>query len=455
MSAILISDHPFLNDTLKVNLQSCLSCKVVIIKDTKAFEQLVTLDQTYDFVLSLANIANKNIAKEVYQIHQKYIKNSPLLFLGPMEIVPPEAIHILDPFEVLNIIRTVANKLGWTAKDLVKRVTPDYIAVPIGLLMESPVAITDLYWKTESENEPYALIANENDEIKSKFEEWTKNQIPELFIKAEKRLIAMSSLNQSLVKSIHATLKNPQIEDIDKVQNAANMFSHYFNDPDSVELLSDTAKAKLGELAQDTAQLVGELTFKVPPSLSAMIEMFKKSPLDFIPRHSFLSTYFALQMIKNESWYSRQVNEKICMLLFFHDIILLPLFQKHKNLPESEIELLTCNQLTEKEKDVVRWHPLIVAQMLAKIPGIPVGMDQLIMQHHGSLNGDSAVKDMHEDVSILAKVAMVAESFATELLKSKSPLTQEAKDAISKKLRDKYKKRSYSKLLVYLENIEI
>ena len=135
-------------------------------------------------------------------------------------------------------------------------------------------------------------------------------------------------------------------------------------------------------------------------------------------------------MIKSESWYSNQVHEKVCVLLFFHDVVLLPLYHRYKDLPEDEELLLSSTLISEKEKQLVLFHPKLIAQMLESIPGIPLGLDQLIMQHHGTLNGTIGKDTYVDEVSMLAKVVVISEAFVTELLKTKLPLTNIHKQSI-------------------------
>ena len=453
--AILISDHDFLTETLKVNLQVYLTCKVVVIKDVPTLMQLVSIDQTYDFILCLSSILKKDISTEVYKVHQKYIKNAPLIFLGHVKDIPSGAFNVVNPFEILSIVRLVAKELNWTAKDLISRVSPEFIPIPMQLIKESKVAIDDLYWNSCNTSEPFTLVANYQDDIQKKAIAWSNNNVTQLYIRAENRLRAMNILNKSLIKSLNTALENPQIADVEKIQSSADLFASYFSDAESIHQLSEEVRVDLGTLANKTTQLVAQLTFKVPANLTKMIELFKKSPSEFIPRHSFLATYFAIEMVKSESWYSAQVEEKLCMLLFFHDIILLPLYQKYPELPDDEEEIMNSQLINEKEKQLFKWHPQLIAQMVSQIPGLPVGLDQLILQHHGTLNGDAHSKEMQEDVSILAKVVMVAEHFAVQLLKSKLPLKNETREVILRNLGEKFKRRSYLKLLGLLEKFEI
>lgn len=453
--AILIADHPFLAETLKVNLQSYLTCKLVIIHDLNLLKQLLSIDQTYDFILSLTSLAKKDITKDVSKIHQEYLKNAPLIFFGHVDQLPGKSHVINNPFEVLGIIRLIAKELKWSAQDLINRPSSEYIPVSLRLIAETPTAIDNLYWKNDALAEPYVLVASNQENIADKIMTWRGQKITELYIKAENRLRAMSVLNKSLIQSMSAAIEKPEIEDVSMVQDAATVVSEYFSDPESVSQLPEQVRAELGKLAVKTSELVSELTRKIPASLNKMIELFSKSPTNYIPRHSFLTTYFAIEMIKTESWYSNQVHEKVCVLLFFHDVILLPLYHRHKDLPEDEEQLLVSPLLSDKEKQLVQFHPKLVAQMLENIPGIPLGLDQLIMQHHGSLNGSLGKDSYVDEVSMLAKVVVISEAFVCELLKSKLPLTINQKDHIIKKLQQKFTKRSYLKLINFLEEFQI
>ncbi len=68
---------------------------------------------------------------------------------------------------------------------------------------------------------------------------------------------------------------------------------------------------------------------------------------------------------------------------------------------------------------------------------------------------DLPQRDFQDEVSMLAKVVVIAEAFVTELLKAKLPLTTENKSLIIQKISQKFTKRSYAKLITYLEKFEI
>jgi hypothetical protein len=452
--ALLVSDHQFLNETLKVNLQSYLSCKLVVIADLSQLKQLLSIDQTYDFILCLTSLAKKDITKDVSKIKDQFIKNAPLIFLGHLNTPLPATHNLVNPFDILSLIRLIAKELKWSAQDLINRPSAEYIPVSLRLLAETPDAIDDLYWKNESLAEPFVLVANHKESLSEKLMTWRAQNITELYIKAQNRLRAMGVLNKSLMGSLSAAIDKPEIADVAIVQDAATVVSEYFTDVESVSQLPEEVRIALGQLALKTSELVSQLTLKIPSTLNKMVELFQKSPSNFIPRHSFLTTYFAIEMIKTESWYSHQVNEKVCVLLFFHDVVLLPLYHKHKDLPLTEERLVNSSLLSDKEKQLVHWHPKLIAQMLEHVPGIPIGLDQLIMQHHGTLNGSIAKDEIHDEVSMLAKVIVVAEAFTTELLVSKFPLTKEHRDAIIFRLKQKFTKRSYAKLIPFLEKFE-
>lgn len=453
--AILISDHDFLNDTMKVNLQSYLSCKIVIIKEVQRLRLLLEIDQTYDFILCLTSVAKRDVSKEVYKIKSELLPHCPLFFLGHLEKAIEGTFHLQNPFEVLSLVRTIAKELKWSAQDIIKWNTDAYIPVSMRLLKESKIAIDDLYWKTESSSDPFVLVANHQEDISNKLKSWDDQKIVQLYIRAENRLRAMSQLNATLITSIQSALEKPELQSVDIVAESSQQISGLFTDPESVSNLPEEIRAEIGVIATKTSELVSSLTLKVPNSLNKIIQQFQKSPANFIPRHSFLTTYFALEMIKKETWYSSQVNEKVCMLLFFHDIILLPLYNKHKDLPEDETQILESKLLNDKEKQVVTWHASLIAQMMSSIPGIPVGLDQLVMQHHGTLNGSLNSDMLQEEVSLLAKVVIVAEAFVLEVLKAKLPLTNETKLEILKSLEKRFTKRSYFKLISSLEKIEV
>ena len=77
------------------------------------------------------------------------------------------------------------------------------------------------------------------------------------------------------------------------------------------------------------------------------------------------------------------------------------------------------------------------------------------MQHHGNLLGDSESVGYQESVSLLAKVVCVAERFAIAIMNSKLPLSEGDRSKLLLNLEERFKVRSYSKLLTGLKNIAL
>lgn len=180
---LLISDHPFLSDLLKVNLQSYLSCKTVIVKNLATFSQLVSIDQSYDFILSLTTLEKTDVVSAVQKVHLQHIANCPLIFLGHAINMPQGQLHVTDPFELATILRTIIKALSWTSKNLMDQPMPEYIPIPMSLIEETSAAFEDLFWKPNATNDSYTKAAAKDDILKDKILLWKQNKIIELYIK--------------------------------------------------------------------------------------------------------------------------------------------------------------------------------------------------------------------------------------------------------------------------------
>ena len=87
----------------------------------------------------------------------------------------------------------------------------------------------------------------------------------------------------------------------------------------------------------------------------------------------------------------------------------------------------------------------------------PIGIDQLIRQHHGVGTGIGFTEEYKDDVSPLAKVVIISESFVEYYLSRRGENIQAPFDVLGavEYLNEKFKLGSYKKIIETLVTLKI
>lgn len=458
---IMICDVPLFRDITKVNVQAYLASKLVWVDSLTKFELLTSLDQTYEFVISLAVLDKTDITDKVIALKQKYLPRVPLIIIGHHEPKGENVGVIVSPYDQAEIIKYIIKQLKWTPTEYAQRKIDDYIPIPMSLINFSTYAIEDLYLlRPETQLNEYVLAASKGEELHDLIKTWIKLEITCLYVSKEKRLAAAAEITKIVISATDEAIKS---NDVNKQQNALSKnttyFAEIFEDPTQLENISTEVRQEIIHLAQKTNVLIDKvlvnLTQKPNVALNALITSFRSNEQSYIPQLSFLSTYVSLQMIKKESWHNEQIEEKVRYLHFFNNLILVSLYKKYPEYPKDKNIFYHYPKFTDKEKELYRWHPKLTANLVATLTGMPVGLDQLILQHHGNINGDLQNAILHDDLSLIAKYCFISELFSEYVLDVELPMSKENFQDIIDKIKNKITLRSYLKIINSLEGILI
>jgi HD-GYP domain-containing protein (c-di-GMP phosphodiesterase class II) len=152
---------------------------------------------------------------------------------------------------------------------------------------------------------------------------------------------------------------------------------------------------------------------RINTNLSKLLDRLLANKTSYLFTHTQILSYIGLHIIKNIDWGNPEQEEKICFIAFFHDIALEK--DEHGRI-KSTIELKKSN-FNKIDKSLIEKHAQIAAELVSKFPHAPMGADQLIRQHHGSLNGVGFSEHFGNNVSPMSIVFIVAEEFTRIVLK--------------------------------------
>ena len=185
-------------------------------------------------------------------------------------------------------------------------------------------------------------------------------------------------------------------------------------------------------------------------SLKTLLNNLLKNQGTFRYRHSLMINYVGAHIVKKMPWGSKEHQEKLSFVSFFHDIAL----SKDEYLDYRTDKKLKESSLSSKEKESINTHPLTAAKLLAQLKRIPFGTETIIKQHHGSPTGVGFNK-ISVNLSPLAIVFILAEECVHFIIGHDERGVDLDKERLIAHLQKKYNIPSFQKIIPTLKSLEL
>jgi response regulator RpfG family c-di-GMP phosphodiesterase/CheY-like chemotaxis protein len=442
---LVISDNEILNQLYVTNLEVYLGVKVVVVESTKkAFELLK--NNTYKLVITINMINGLDSATELYD-HLNAIKyKTKMVAIGHPSKELGEVIVVANSYNLQNLIRACAQELGVTAKDMASKEVPKYYAIEnkfLARIKEVPCAV---YMQLKGGE--YTMVARKGDAIGESVHRFTNEGVTTLYVNSLDRLSIINLISVSIVDFLKST---EGLETNDKVEAVKTGFQF------SAANFSQSAEvtAEIMNIAKASSKVMEEIVSDIP-GLKKLLTVLNSDRDGYVYTHSMLAAYVSNHIIRRVSWGGESHIEKINFVLFFHDIMLVPIYMKHPHLKYEE-DLLFSDELDDKEKEVVLNHARTAAELVVTYKRAPIGADLLIKQHHGMTNGVGFATEFKDDISPLSKIVLVAEAFVEEFMRMReqNPNYQLDPKKIVVTLNEKFKRTTYKKIVETLESFPV
>ncbi len=444
---LIISDNEILNQLYITNLEVYLATKTTL---TLSSEEAVNLlnKNTYDLVICMSMVNGQDLIGEIYDHIKKIKKALPLIAIGKPNRELSDIVIVNSSYQLQNLIQSSAKILGVTAKQMASMEMPQYYSVGAKFLMKIPIVPCSVYLQTRNrESDEYIMIAKKGDNADS-LKKFTDEGVNKLFVNSGDRLTIVNGVSLAICDLI----KNTEGHDVNVKSEALNTAFEFVA---ATFGQTPVAVAEIMRVANSCTKVMEEVV-KDTPSLKSLLAMLNSNKGGCIYTHTMLAAYVSSHIIKNVTWGGVAHIEKINFVLFFHDIMLAPIYIRHPELKFEE-DLLLSDALTDKEKEVVLNHARLAAEIMVTHKRSPIGSDLLIKQHHGMTSGVGFAMEFKDDISPLSKIVLVAESFVEEFLKEKeeNPLYQLDVKKIQASLVEKFKKSTYKKIVETLNTMSV
>ncbi len=446
---ILISNHELLNDLYSFNLAAFCDVDLVQFENADlAIKEFKNQPSAYSIVICLSQIDQEDVPEKILKFFKDKSLKIPVIIVGEMsKFSNTKRAYTLPPnLNIPLVVKTSAKILGITAKEMAAKEVPDFYPIPLSMLRNFPTAPCDIFIKI-GKSGPYEFsqILKDGEDLRpnDKLNSYKDDGIANFFVPSEKRLTIVNLASNLVLEK----LDDPSLTDQDKVATVEQGYEVIGG------LLGENPEVtpELVNISKRCMETVSEIVHSVP-KLKNLLGMMLLNKTGHLYLHSVIGTYVSRHIIHNISWGSEEHAEKLSFVFYFHDIFLAPIFAKYPHL-NSEENLVFQENITEKEKEIVINHARLASEMVKNFPRCPMGADAIISQHHGTSNGMGFALEYKDDISPLAKVLIVSEAFVDEIIYAKNAGAKVNLEDILEKLRAKFTKHTYKKIISSLENI--
>jgi hypothetical protein len=439
---LVISDNDILNQLYVTNLEVYLGAEVTLSLEIKNAKILLN-ENVFNIVICSNTLNEQDATDEIYAHLAKLKSTTKLIFIGTLSKQFENVLIIPNSYHLQKLVKSCAEILGVTAKEMAEKTVPKYYPVEIKFLSKIKTLPCNLFLKLK-DNE-FTLIGKKNDTTLNSTTKIQKEGIKTLYVDSLDRLLIVNQISEKIVDFLQASTSENLSVKGEALKTGFEFASHCFNQTPAVT-------AEIVNLAKACTKVMDEMVNEAP-SLKKLLQHLNSNRDGYIYVHSILAAFVSNHIIRRVSWGGDSHIEKINFVLFFHDIMLTPIYSKYPELTFEE-DLIFSEKLNDKEKELVLNHARLAAEAIISYRRAPIGADLLIKQHHGVTNGIGFAMDYKDDISPLSKIVIISEAFVEEFTKMKEglPENQFNPKQILNTLNEKFKRPTYKKIIECLEN---
>ena len=433
---LLVENNPKIESFYMLNLMTWLGLETVVSKKAESAVKLLE-DASTEFQLIIVRsvIQKEETAKIILEYLASKNLKTPVIVIGPGKEFPGSFGHVPNSLQLKALIPVAARALGITAKDMSEKPVPDFFPIGIEFFKSLKRSVCPVFAK---ENDQYLLKFEKlKDFDPNAIETLVKNGTRFLYVNKLDRLEFVNNLTSELMSILEEPelSKDEQISAADKSIELLSRKLLNFGINDETILLANKNIQSMKKNARSY------------PKLSKLMDRLLSNKTSYLYKHTQILTYICLHIVKNIDWGNAEQEDKISFIAFFHDIVL---ENDNQAKIKSNLELKKA-EFSTSERQLVERHAQLAAEFVQKFPHAPMGSDQIIRQHHGTLNGIGFSDHYGNNVSPVAIVFIIAEEFTRLIMDNEnSPLD---KENLMQHLKGEFPTSRFQKIIEKLETI--
>ena len=346
--------------------------------------------------------------------------------IGKIDMYPKKDWH--------KIVKKCAAFLDVSAKDMASKDVDKYYPVPIEMFFAMTTTSVDIFIHQDGDRFKFFLSAGKKINRENIRKRFLANETY-LFVLSKERIKFIEDFSKQVFKFIKQ--QNISVEERVKVTGMAFERVH-----EIVKSMGMSAPAiKMAKATVESIVMIASSSC----GLSDLMDILDGSEDSYLYHHSLLISIVSHQLIGGMGWGNREQKIKIAFAAFFHDITI-----PDENLCRinSEDEL-NSYAISEQDKNDVLRHAYNGAELVKNMSDIPFGVDTIMLQHHGALNGVGFKREEQDGrMAFLSKVFLVVEDCVDCLLGG------ESHERVMQNLANRYSQGDFEKIVAALGQLQ-
>lgn len=290
------------------------------------------------------------------------------------------------------LVKDFASSVGITAQKMASMQTEEYFPLPKSFFLPGWQAVHSLYTKKEDKFEE---VIKAGDIINKEI--MLEDEISMLYVHSKLRLDLVNSFTSRLKFFL---LESNQTKE-ERVANTFKGFEMVAQSMQSIGLTESTI-----EVANASIQSLQEMT-KNSNNLQDLINLLNDDKYSLRFKHSAVACYVGTQVLRKMEEKGSNAFIMWSSMCFFHDMLL----EEDSWIWINTEEQLKTSLIPKEKHPLILNHAALTAKILSQYKDLPMGIETLIKQHHGSKMGNTMDK-ITLGISPLAILFIVVEAWA-------------------------------------------
>ena len=404
---IIVHDNESFRELLSLNLSTYVGATIVPRKDAAETTALLSILPDIDIIVCSSKIGEEPTAQIILDFLRESLMEVALIVVGEAPVHQEgELVHIKDTQDWENIVKVCAKIIGVTPESVEKKPRPAYI----------PINLENFYMIDRTPCEIYIRIKKSADDYQ--------------FVK---RFHGGDTFNKQVIKRYEEQgLKHFYVHK-DFLKNFTNFVSDHLvlrldqtpiEAPELIDAMGESFDYVSKEILkfgftsatlQLTESIIGKMvqTVEKSPEMSGLLHRIINSKSSYLYQHAHMTSVVASECLKELGIGKKEAYSKLAYAAFFQNISLVDRDDLAKI---SSYEELEAANLNEADWDMVFNHALEASLLIQKNPDAPLGVDEIIKTHHGSINGKGYTKANLDALPGLSRIFVLAADFAKHFL---------------------------------------
>lgn len=433
---VIIDDYEKFSSLYAASLEVYLNVNVLKFNKYSDAVEFLT-DNFADVVISRSRISNENVDKKLLKFLRKKNQNTFLYIVGKSELDIYSAKNLNKNFEIPSLIKSVAKDLCITPQQMAALNVGEYFPFKVKDIVSNLALVCDIFINNGTD---FNVILSKDSHFSGDVANILKHQqIDTIYVNSKDRL---NFINSQLIyfQELFAEDAVSLSDEFSITNKAYKLIRQNIMEMNiSPEIILTTEKCI------DTIQSI----VKKIKTLDELYEVVKDSS-DLIFTQTIMLCFICNHLIENIEWGTNEQKIKLTFVSFFHNITLQP-----STLLINDNQRLQAANLTPQDRKEVLNHALNAAKIVDKFKrNIPLGVDTIIKQHHGSRDG-VGFNAFPQSISPLAIIFLVADEWVAAILRAQQKNLTITKKELMNIVKNKYKALSFEKVIEAFEKIKI